>query len=332
MPLVKVLNLRSKDPIAAIEEAVRGAMTSLPALKIRGDEVDVVAMRAPDDDDLTYLQKAFALHPLVLEDLRHKHQRPKVELYEGQAYVVLRPIRPADDVVLEELELHALAAPRYLVTMREDERFDMATTLHRWDGQPELMAQGGGFAVYALIDEVVDDYLTTVEQLEDQADDLEDMIFATDDGPADVPDVQERLFRLKRECVRLRRSAMPLRRGIDLLQEEPQLVTAPLAPYFRDVTDHVIRTVELTDNIRDLLTSMMEVRIAQVANHMNDIMKKLTAWAGIILVPTLIAGIYGMNFDNMPELGWRLGYPGALGLMALSSLVLYLIFKKREWL
>ena len=289
-------------------------------------------VRSPDDGDFRFLKETFALHPLVVEDLRHQHQRPKVELFDAQAYVVLRPVRPADGVVLEELELHALAGRRYLVTIRADEGFDMTSTVARWDRQPELLAKGGGFAVYVLIDEVVDGFLSTVERLEDQADDLEDLIFATDDGPADVPQVQERLFRLKRECVRLRRSAMPMRQGIDLLQEEPALALPSLAPYYRDVMDHVIRTVELTDNVRDLLTSMLEVRIGQVANHMNDIMKKLTAWAGIILVPTLIAGIYGMNFDNMPELGWRLGYPGALGLMALASLALYLVFKKREWL
>ena len=138
-----------------------------------------------------------------------------------------------------------------------------------------------------LIDEVVDDYLTLVERLEDRADELEDTIFATDDGPADVGAVQERLFRLKRECVRLRRAVMPLRQGIDLLQEQPALAAPALAPYYRDVIDHVIRTVELVDNIRDLLTSMLEVRVAQVANHLNEVMKKLTAWAGIILVPTL---------------------------------------------
>ena len=135
--------------------------------------------------------------------------------------------------------------------------------------------------------------------------------------------VQERLFRLKRECVRLRRAVMPLRQGLDLLQEQPALAAPALAPYYRDVVDHVIRTVELVDNIRDLLTSMLEVRVAQVANHLNEVMKKLTAWAGIILVPTLIAGIYGMNFENMPELRWQVGYPLALGLMAASAAALY---------
>jgi magnesium transporter len=125
---------------------------------------------------------------------------------------------------------------------------------------------------------------------------------------------------------------MPLRQGIDLIQEQPTLVPSQLNPYYRDVMDHVIRTVELVDNIRDLLTSMLDVRIAQVANHLNEVMKKLTAWAGIILVPTFIAGVYGMNFESMPELRWHYGYPLVLGIMAASALVLYRMFKKREWL
>lgn len=291
--------------------------------------LDVVA---PGADDLEMLRRTFDLHPVVVEDLDHRHQRPKVELFRDHAFVVLRPVIPGHDLEVEELEVHALVGPRYLVTIRDDERYDLVEVVRRWERQPDLLAVGGGFAVYVLIDEVVDAYLTLVERLEDQADELEDQIFATQDGPADVTRIQERLFRLKRECVRLRRFAMPLRAGLDLIQEQPSLATSALAPYYRDVMDHVIRTIELVDNIRDLLTSMLEVRVAQVANHLNEVMKKLTAWAGIILVPTLIAGIYGMNFANMPELRWQVGYPMALGLMAASALVLYLVFKKREWL
>lgn len=292
--------------------------------------LDVVA---PSTQDLDLLAREFDLHPLVLEDLEHRHQRPKVEIYAEQAFLVLRPVVLArEDDGTQELEMHALVGKRYLATIRSDEAYDLAETVRRWERQPDLLLHGGGYAVYVLLDEVVDDYLTLVERLEDGADELEDLIFATGDGPADVPAVQKKLFKLKRDCVRLRRRAMPLRQGIDLLQEQPQLTTAPLAPYYRDVMDHVIRTVELLDNIRDLLTSMLEVRIAQVANHLNEVMKKLTAWAAIILVPTLIAGIYGMNFEHMPELRWQVGYPLALGSMALSSIVLYVIFKRREWL
>ena len=179
---------------------------------------------------------------------------------------------------------------------------------------------------------MVDDFLTLVERFEDRADDIEDRIFEAANESADRLELQESLFKLKRACISLRRFAMPLRQGIDLIQEQPELAPPALGPYYRDVMDHVIRTVELVDNIRDLLTSMLEVRIAQVANHLNEVMKKLTGWAGIILVPTLIAGIYGMNFQGMPELGWKLGYPLALGLMGASALILYRMFKKREWL
>ena len=289
----------------------------------------------PTDADLALLQREFALHPLTIEDVQHRHQRPKVELFKDYAFVVLRALDPGDADDTEEpreMEVHAFVGPRFLVSLRYDPAFDMREVVRRWERQPELLALGGGFAAYVLIDEVVDDFLTLVERFEDRADDIEDRIFAAANDSPQSLEVQESLFKLKRSCIRLRRFAMPLRQGIDLLQEQPTFAPPPLGPYYRDVMDHVIRTVELVDNIRDLLTSMLEVRIAQVANHLNEVMKKLTAWAGIILVPTLIAGVYGMNFNGMPELGWRFGYAFALGLMAVSALILYRMFKKREWL
>jgi magnesium transporter len=286
----------------------------------------------PDASELDRLRTLFELHPLVLEDMEHRHQRPKVELYRDLAYMVLRPLTIQKGKRARELELHALVGRRFLVTIRSAPDYDLAGTVERWERDPDLLgAYGGGFAAYVLIDEVVDDYLTIVERLEDGADDLEDRIFATDEGPA-ARTLQEQIFRLKRECIQLRRFATPLRQGLDLMQEQPALVESPLAPYYRDVMDHVIRVVELVDNVRDLLTSLLEVRVAQVANRLNEVMKKLTAWAGIILVPTLIAGIYGMNFDHMPELSWRVGYPMALGLMGASALGLYVAFKRQDWL
>jgi magnesium transporter len=286
----------------------------------------------PSAADLERLRQEFDLHPLVIEDLQHQHQRAKVELFHDHAFVVLRPLTTGDSDASEELELHALVGPRFIATIRSGVRYDLAETVRRWERDPAMLADGGGFAAYVLIDEVVDGYLTLVEGMEDSADDLEDTIFATEDGPADARAIQEQIFRLKRECVRVRRFAIPLRQGIDLIQEQPQLVSPSLAPYYRDVMDHVIRVGELIDNIRDLLTSLLEVRVAQVANRLNEVMKKLTAWAGIILIPTLIAGIYGMNFRSMPELGWRVGYPLALGIMAVSAGALYLAFKRRGWL
>jgi len=287
----------------------------------------------PSDEDLTAIGETFGLHPLTFEDARHRKQRPKVEVFEGYAFVALRPLSLADGAELRDQEVHAFVGRRFLGTLRYGSTpFPIEEARRRWERQADLLAnEGGGFAAYALIDEVVDGYLTMVEELEDRTDVLEDDVFG--DPPADGgQDLQERIFRLKRAVVHLRRMVAPLRQGLDFFQEEPQLAGDALQPYFRDLTEHVIRVAELSDNIRDLLTSLLEVRVSQVANHLNEIMKKLSAWAGIILVPTLIAGIYGMNFEHMPELGQRFGYPGALLLMALASGTLFTVFKRRDWL
>jgi len=286
---------------------------------------------APTADDIAALGQAFNLHPLTLEDIGHRRQRPRVELFEHYAFITLRPLTLNEKLV--EHELHVVVGSRFMGTLRYGpEPYPVDEVVKRWERQPELLkTDPGAFAVYVLFDEIVDGYLTIVEQLEDKADDLEDLVFA-DDPSIDGSQIQERIFLVKREVVKLRRFASPMRQGLDLLQEQPGFVQATLLPYFRDVTEHAIRVFELADNIRDVLTSLLELRVAQVANHLNVVMKKLTAWAGILLVPTLIAGIYGMNFRNMPELGWRFGYAGALIVMGGSAFALYVMFKKKDWL
>jgi len=287
----------------------------------------------PTDDDLAVLQKTFDLHPLTIEDVKHRHQRPKVEIFQDYAFVVLRPIELTDHSMIEK-ELHAFVGKHFIVTLRPSPMCDMTEIVSRWERQPELLREGGGFAIYVLIDEVVDDYLTAVERFEDDVDTLEDEVFADerDRHAPEPPDVQQHLFTLKREVVRLRRFAMPVRQGLDLIQERPEIATSSLGPYFRDVMDHVIRVVELADNIRDLLTSLLEVRVAQAANRLNDIMKRVTSWGAVILVPTMVAGIYGMNFRHMPELAWQYGYPLALGVMFAAGAGVWWFFKRKDWL
>ena len=286
----------------------------------------------PTDADLASMGEVLGLHPLTLEDLRHRSQRPKVELFQGYAFVVVRPILLPDGE-LEESEVHALVGRRYLATLRFGAvPFEITQLERRWLRQPDLFrAYTGGSAVYFLLDEVVDGYLSVIEELEDRADALEDDITA-DALPPEGPTPQERIFRLKREVVRLRRVVSPLRQGLDLIQEEPWLVGPELLPYYRDVTEHAIRVAELSDNVREILTSLLELQVGKEANRLNDTVRTLTAWAGIIVVPTLIASIYGMNFREMPELGWHLGYGFALALMAGSSLGLWVMFKRRGWL
>jgi len=208
---------------------------------------------------------------------------------------------------------------------------EVSDALVRCERQQEMLGrEGGGFALYAVLDEIVDGYLDAVESLEDAADELEDVVF---DGAGAVGSTtfQQRTFRVKRAVVQIRRLAGPLRAGVDMLHDQ-ELAGPVLTPYLRDIEDHLLRVAEMADSIRDLLTSLLEVRVGQVANDLNEVMKKLSAWAGIILVPTLIAGIYGMNFAHMPELSWRIGYPLALAMMGGAAWLLHRGFKKQGWL
>ena len=287
--------------------------------------IDVVD---PTDDELAALQQALGLHELSVEDSRTWGQRSKVEFYDRYVFVVVHGLR-VGDAELVDSEVHLFAGDDlYLVTIRREPVFDLARTKERAAREHHLAAEGVGFHLYVLLDDIVDGYLDVVERFEDLADDVEEAVFDDSEGDG----LQARIFALKRLVVRFRRAAAPLREVIDLLNEREDVVTPALAPYYRDVLDHVIRSLELIDNIRELLTSALEARLAQASNKLNDVMKKLTAWAGIILVPTLIAGIYGMNFEHMPELSWRFGYPLALGVMAGAALILYRMFHRRGWL
>jgi magnesium transporter len=283
----------------------------------------------PTDAELTELQAEFGLHELSIEDSRRWGQRSKVEFYPDYLFLTAHGLSLDDQDELVDSEIHLFAGKGfYLITIRREPLFQFETAVQRLGRDQKLMGEGIGFLLYLLTDEVVDGYLDAVERLEDLSDDLEDRVFS-EAGDADV---QEDIFKLKRKVVKFRRLAIPMREVIDLMQEYPGLVTPELVPYFRDVQDHVIRAIEFIDNIRDLLTSALESQLAQVSNRLNVVMKQLSAWAGIILVPTLIAGIYGMNFRNMPELTWQIGYPFAIGLMLVSAGMLYRVFKKREWL
>jgi magnesium transporter len=283
----------------------------------------------PAPEELEELQRLFGLHELAIEDSLRWGQRAKLEFYADYVFVVVHGLRLDADDRLVDSELHLFASPKgYVITIRREPMFDMHPVARRLRDGPDLLREGIGFPLYVILDEIVDGYLQVVDRFEDLSDDVEDRVFR-DDGEGDV---QADIFRLKREVVQFRRLAMPVREVVDLLHESAGVVTPALRPYYRDVLDHVIRASEFVDNIRDLLTSALEARLAQVSNRLNVVMKHLTAWAGIILVPTLIAGIYGMNFRHMPELSWAIGYPLAIGMMLLAAGVLYLVFKRRDWL
>jgi magnesium transporter len=282
----------------------------------------------PSEAELRMLQEEFSLHPLAVEDALHRGQRAKVEVYEDHFFLVMHA-QQLDGDELRDSEIHLFVGAGYLVTLRFPPAFDLERVRHRWAKQGELTKEGGGALLYALLDEVVDGYFDVVEHLEDVSEEVEAAVFA--DEP--VEDLQERIFSVKKRVLQFRRAVLPLREVLDLLQEEIGVVTDRLRPYFRDVADHVLRVLEFTDNVRELATAALEAHLSQVSNRLNQVMKQLTSWAAIILVPTLIAGIYGMNFFRpFPAFDTPGGFWIAVGMMVASGGVLYWVFRRRGWL
>jgi magnesium transporter len=300
-----------------------------------GDQRVWIDVVDPSDDELTKLQAELDLHELAIEDSRTWGQRAKVDFYPQHLFLVAHGIDLDEHGEIVDREVHLFAGGGfYVATIRREPRFDFTKVAARLESAPDLSKEGIGFLLYLMLDEIVDGYLDLIELFEDKSDDIEDAVAVEEDGAEGKATrvLAQRIFRLRQEVVRFLRLTSPMREVIDLLAETPTIVTPPLLPYFRDVMDHVIRTMELTDNVRDLLTSARELQLAQVSNRTNVVMKQLTAWAAIILVPTLVAGIYGMNFRHMPELDWVYGYPLAIGTMLLAAYLLYRSFRKREWL
>lgn len=309
-------------------------LAELPELLAKERTLCWVDERDPDPDTMARLQSIFGLHPLAVEDTTNWGQRPKVEVYGDHFFVVLHAVHSVgpEDVVEADTEIHAFASPTFLVTVRSNDRFTMPRVTRRWDEHPELLAEGGGFLLYGLLDEVVDDYLDVIEEHEDLVDRVQDAVFEEGAARGSDSETQEQIFRLRRGLLRFRRKVVPLRQVLDLLQELPGFVSERLFPYYRDVADHVVRTLDYVDSVRELLIAALEAQLAQASNRLSVDTKKISAWGAIVLVPTLIAGIYGMNFKNLPELDWKWGYPMSLGAMALSAAILYAVFKRREWL
>jgi magnesium transporter len=300
-----------------------------------GDQRVWIDVVDPTDDELTKLQADLGLHELAIEDSRTWGQRAKVDFYPQHLFLVAHGIDLDENGELVDREVHLFAGGGfYVAAIRREPRFDFAKVAARLESAPDLSKEGVGFLLYLMLDEIVDGYLDVIELFEDLSDDIEDAVAVEEDGAEGKATrlLAQRIFRLRQQAVRFRRLSSPMREVLDLLLETPTIVTQPLVPYFRDVMDHVIRTMELTDNVRDLLTSARELQLAQVSNRTNVVMKQLTAWAAIILVPTLVAGIYGMNFTHMPELDWVYGYPLAIGTMLVAAYLLYRSFRKREWL
>ena len=296
-------------------------------LKLPGQFV-WIGLHEPDDATLAKIQEEFGLHELAVEDARNAHQRPKLEEYGDSLFIVLRTAQVKDGKI-EFGETHIFVGRCYVVTVRHGASLSYAEVRQRCERTPQLLTKGPAFVLYALMDFVVDHYFPIVDSLEEELEVLEEDIF----GDGVTRDTTERIYELKRELVRLKRAVWPL---VDvcnrLVRFDTALVPEDVRPYFRDVYDHVLRINETTDNLRELLTTALEANLALVAVRQNEVMKRLAAWAAILAVPTAIAGVYGMNFQFMPELHWRYGYAVVMGVIVGTCGFLYWRFRKASWL
>jgi magnesium transporter len=298
--------------------------------EVLGEEGTLVwlDLEDPSPGEIEMVGREFGFHPLEIEDTVDRRQRAKIEVYEDHFFMVLHALRDEGGDDLVSSEIHIFVGHGYLVTVRFPPAFELGPVRRRWEKQ-DLAREGGGALLYALLDEVVDDYYEVAERLEDASEDIESSVFAARPDP----DVQEAIFLLKKKVLQFRRRVAPVREILDRLDEELGVVAPGLLPYFRDVADHVIRVLEFTDNLRELLTASLEAQLSQVSNRLNQIMKQVASWSAIILLPTLIAGIYGMNFVRpFPDFDSPAGFWFALGLMVVSGGILYGVFRRRGWI
>jgi magnesium transporter len=299
-----------------------------------------IGVHEPTERELARVAEAFALHPLAVEDAVKAHQRAKIERYGDTVFLVLRPARYVPGPERVELgELHVFAGPRFLVTVRHGDVPDLRPVRRRLEQDPRLLALGAEAVLYAIADRVVDDYLPVVQELERDIDELESAVFG---GTADA---SRRVYALSRQVIELGRAVAPLPAIVDrLIAEEPDLdpeheLHEDIQTYLRDVQDHALRVQEQVAGFRELLQNILSVNLtletkalSEASIRQNEEVKKISAWAAIIFAPTLVGTVYGMNFEHMPELGWTLGYPFALALMAAIAVGLFATFKRRGWI
>jgi magnesium transporter len=318
-----------KDGARQHEEAL-SAEQAAEIRRRRGEgEFVWIGLHDPHEGDLERLQQLFGLHELAVEDAQSAHQRPKIEEYGEDSFIVLRTAHYHEDI--EEVhfgEIHIFAGPGYVITVRHGVGSELGPARKRLEARPDLLRLGAASAVWAVVDKVVDDYLPIAEAIEDDIEEVEKDVF--DD---DIPAPTARIYGLKREVIEFHRAVGPLLGPLEALEEGAyERIPEELRRFFRDVADHARRVDEQVNSQRELLTSVLEANLALVSVSQNEVVKKISAVFGIIAVPTFIASVYGMNFRNMPELNWHFGYPICLGVMALTVVALVAFFRRINWL
>jgi magnesium transporter len=288
-----------------------------------------IGLYEPTEEEFDSVRLEFDLHPLAVEDAINAHQRPKLEVYGDSVFVVLKPAKY--DEALEQVELGELMmffGDGFVVTVRHGEVRELSGIRKHLETQQEMLRCGTGAVLHAVIDRVVDDYGPVINALDKDIQEVEAEVFSPSrDNPA------ERIYKLKREVLELQTAMAPLVEPLDRLSMgRVPMIHSDLPHYFRDVHDHLVRWVEQVSTFRDLLTSVLEANLTQVSVRQNEDMRRISAWVAIAAVPTMIAGIYGMNFESMPELNWEFGYPLILGVTIAVCIGLYRMFRRNGWL
>jgi len=287
-------------------------------------------LQDPDHEDLAVLSEEFGLHPMAVEDAVVEWERPKLDRYRSHLFLTAYGARlDAASGELATSELAAFVTPQALITVRKDEGLDIDAVVSRWDSSPDLAIYGVGFLLYGLLDYIVDGHFEAVQSLDAAVDELEDRLFSS--VPQNLQ-VQRRSFQLRKSLVLLRRIVIPMREVVNtVMRHDLHAVGDDLMPYYHDVYDHVLRAAEWTDSLRDLVTTILETNLTIQGNRMAVITKKVSGWAAIVAVPTLVTGFYGMN---VPYWGYdsAAGFATSCAIMIGAALILYIVFRRKDWL
>ena len=288
-----------------------------------------IGLYEPSMEEFDSVRREFELHPLAVEDAVKAHQRPKLEEYDDTLFLVLKTAHYHDEEeVVEFGELLLFVGPSFLLSVRHGRAAELGGARKELEGQPDMVRCGPSAALHKIVDRVVDEYEPVLAGIEDDIEEVEEEVFS----PART-NAAQRIYRLKREVIEMHRATAPLIEPLEKLANgQYPMVEEGMHDYFRDVYDHVLRADETVNGFRESLTSALNANLTQVSVRQNDDMRKISAWAAILAVPTVVTGVYGMNFRHMPELGWPVGYPMALAIIALICVSLYTYFRRAGWL
>ncbi|MEU6506772.1 MULTISPECIES: magnesium and cobalt transport protein CorA [unclassified Streptomyces] len=300
-----------------------------------------IGLHEPTEAEFAGIASEFGLHPLAVEDAVQAHQRPKLERYDDSLFTVFKTIHYVEhdrltesSEVVETGEVMCFTGRDFFITVRHGGKGSLRALRHRLQDDPELLAKGPSAVLHAIADHVVDGYIAVADAVQDDIDEVETEVFSPGRGGGVARGVDSaRIYQLKREVLEFKRAVAPLLRPMQLLSERPmRLIDPDIQKYFRDVADHLARVQEQVVSFDELLNSILQANLAQASVAQNEDMRKITAWAAIIAVPTMVTGVYGMNFDNMPELHWKYGYPLVLTLTIGMCVGIHRVLKRNGWL